>query len=154
MKAYGLFCAAVAASLLAGCGSPSDSVTFQPPASFHQKASFGPFMQMWEAAPRNDLMLLAFPVRMDLNKALEQSNVKDAKVEKSGHTAICDGQDAVYATLRGTMTTAGNRSTTPSQIEVLVTNVKGKTYMAMYLRPFHEKADPAAQRAIKNVCAK
>ncbi|HET9031126.1 MAG TPA: hypothetical protein VFN49_13220 [Candidatus Aquilonibacter sp.] len=139
---------------LTACGHATDSVTFTAPPAFHEKASFGPFMQIWEGEPHTVLMLMALPVAADLNKAMDQANLKDAKVQKNEHIKICGGsQDAVFAQLEGE-TTTGSSSSGPSEIEFLATNVAGKTYMAMYARPLHTAPDSAAEAAIRNVCPK
>jgi hypothetical protein len=147
-----------ALALLTGCGSATDSVTFQPPPAFHAKASFGPFMQLWEGPPHTVMMLMSLPVAMDLNKAMSQADLKDATVQKTERMKICGGsQDAIYAEVEGEAKTDGS-SDSPlgrrSEIEFLATNVKGKTYMALYARPLHSAADPAAAAALKNVCPK
>lgn len=145
--------AAVAA--LTACGSATDSVTFQPPSNFHSKASFGPFMQMWESGPRNVIMLMSLPVQTDLDKAVREADLKDARVRKNERIKICGGsQDAVFAQIEGESSTAGDEPKQPSEIEFLATNVKGKTYLAMYLRPLHTAADTAAEAAIRDVCPK
>jgi hypothetical protein len=150
------FFAAVAVAVLAGCGSASDAVTFEPPPAYHSKASFGPFMQLWEGSPHTVIMLMSLPVQADLNKAMDQANLKGAKVNKEARIKICGGsQDAIYAELESDATKSGNSEISgPSQIEFLATDVKGKTYMAMYARPLHNAADPAAEAAIRNVCPK
>ena len=144
-----------AVAALTGCGSATDAVTFTAPPSFHEKASVGPFMQVWESAPHTALVLMSLPVAMNLDKAMDQADLKDATVRKRERTTICGNQQAVFIDAQGQMN-AGNESGTgrPSEIEFIATNVKGKTYLAFYGRPLHSPADPAAQAAIRNVCPK
>lgn len=152
-----LFLVAAAVAVLTACGSATDAVTFQAPPSFHSKASIGPFMQIWEAGPHNVLILMSLPVQTDINKAMDQANLKDAKVQKNERIKLCGGtQDAVFAQVEGTATTgAGDTGKSePSEIEFVATNVKGKTYMAMYARPLNASADPAAEAAVRNICPK
>ncbi len=147
---------AVAVAFVAACGSASDSVTFQAPPSYHAKASFGPFMQLWSREPHTVLVLFSLPVQMDLNKAMTRADFKDAHIQKKEKIKICDGaQDAIFAMLEGqAKTDPGEQVSEPSEIQFLATDVRGKTYMAMYARPLHSPADPAAETAIRNVCPK
>lgn len=154
MKAR-LFLFAGAVALLAGCGSATDSITFQVPPSFHPKASFGPFMQVWAAAPHNDIVLISMPTQIDLNKTVSQADLNDARLQKKEHIKICNGsQDALFVLLQGDSKVDDDSSSGPAQVEFLATDVRGKTYLAMYARPLHSPADPAAEAAIRNVCPK
>lgn len=152
MKCGPIFGAAIAAIALSACGSATDAVSFNPPPSFHSKASFGPFMQMWQGKDEHEiLMLMALPVQGDLNKAMGQSDLKDANAQK---ITICGSQPAMFAEGQGRSRTDGSSGTAQSKIEVVATVVRGKTYLAMYARPLHAPADPAAEKAIKDVCPK
>lgn len=155
MQARLLLIAGAIASLTA-CGSATDAVTFEAPAGYHAKASFGPFMQLWTGAPHTVLVLFSLPVQTDLEKAMAQADFKDAHLQKKEQIKICGGsQDAVFAMLEGkTKVDADQGPSQPSEIEFLATNVRGKTFMAMYARPLHSPADPSAQAAIRNVCPK
>jgi hypothetical protein len=148
---------------LAACGSATDSVTFSVPPGYESKASLGPFMQIWGGKdPRDVLILLALPVTGDLNKAINQSQTKGASFDATQKITICDNQPAIFAKGTGQMTTdspqssgtAGAKKTEPSALEVIATQVKGKTYVAMYGRPLKAPVNPAAEKAIKNVCPK
>lgn len=110
-------------------------------------------MQMWESAPRNVIILMSLPTALDLDKAMDQADLKGARVEKSERIKICGSQPAIFALVQGE-TNAGSDSSRPSDVEFLATNVKGKTYMAMYARPLHAAADHAAEAAIRNLCPK
>jgi hypothetical protein len=156
-----LFAGACLLALVA-CGSATDSVTFTAPASYTSKASLGPFMQIWGGKTEHDvLILLALPVAGDLNKAIDQSQVKGAEFDKTQKITICGNQTAIFAQGHGEMNTTDSSSSTsstsskePSAIEIIATEVKGKTYLAMYGRPLKAPADPEAEKAIKNVCPK
>lgn len=146
---------------LSACGSATDSVTFTAPPGYTSKASLGPFMQIWGGKTEHDvLILLALPVAGDLNKAIDQGQIKSAQFEATQKITICDNQPAIFAQGRGEMSTTAGSSTAstsmkePSAIEIIATQVKGKTYLAMYGRPLKSPADPAAEKAIKNVCPK
>lgn len=145
-----------AVAFVAGCGSASDAVTFQAPPSYQAKASVGPFMQIWSPERHVALVLIALPVQVDLNKAMTQADLKDAHVQKKEKIKICNGtQDAIFTMLEGNAKTDANEpASEPSEIQFLATDVRGKTYMAMYARPLRSTADPAAEAAIRNVCPK
>jgi hypothetical protein len=146
--------AAAAVLALAACGNATDNTTFSPPANFHSAASIGPFMQIWESGPRSVLMLMAMPFKTKIDEAMSQAQIKGSADMKTSKVAICDGkQQAIFASGEGqTSTTSSDK--TPSEIELIVTEINGKTYMAMYGRPLHAPADAAAEAAIRNVCPK
>ncbi len=153
MKCGPIFAAAIAAIALTACGSATDAVTFTAPSSFHSKASLGPFMQMWQGKDGRELLILmALPMQGDLNKAMSQSDLKDADAQK---ITICGNQPAMFAQGVGhghVGVSTSNTTTEPSKIEVVATVVRGKTYLAMSSRPLKAPADPAAEKAIKDVC--
>ncbi len=154
MKARLVFFAG-AVALLPACGSATDAVTFQAPPSFRSKASFGPFMQVWAAAPHNNIVLISMPAQIDWNKTLTQADLNDARLQKKERIKVCNGtQDALFVELQGETKVDNDAASQPSEIEFLATDVRGKTYMAMYARPLHSPADPAAETAIRNVCPK
>ena len=143
-----------ALSLLAACGSATDSLTFQAPPSYHEKGSVGPFMKIWEGAPHNAIIVMSLPVQIDLDKAMSQAQLKNAEVEKRENLTICNGQRAVYALMRGEANTGDQSSSEPAEIQFVATDVNGKTVMAMYARPLKSPADAEASAAIKNLCPK
>ena len=148
-----------AIAVLSACGSATDSVSFTAPPEFHSKASFGPFMQIWSKDdPHTVLILMALPVKTDLDKAMSEADLRDATIKKTDRIKICNGsQDALYAEVEGEAKTGSSDTSGKPQrsdVEFLATNVAGKTYMAMYARPLHTAADPAAEAAVKNVCPK
>jgi hypothetical protein len=152
MKCGPILAASIAALALSACGSATDAVSFTAPPSFHTKASLGPFMQMWQGKDEHEvLILMALPVQGDLNKAMSQSDLKDADAQK---ITICGNQPAMFAQGEGHSRTGSSSSTETSKIEVVATVVRGKTYLAMYTRPLKAPADPAAEKAIKDVCPK
>lgn len=148
----------LAAGMLTACGTATDHVTFQPPPDFKSIVSVGPFMQMWSGPDKNMIMLMALPAKLDLEKSVIESPVKDATVEKQARITICNGQQAVYLNMIGNVknsSASGDKAERdPQQIEFLATDVSGKTYMAMYIRPKGSPADTSAQSAIHNVCPK
>ena len=112
-------------------------------------------MQLWAAAPHNDIMLLSMPTQIEWDKTLSQADLNDARLQKKERIKICNGkQDALFVIMQGESKVDNDSTSMPSEIQFLATDVRGKTYMAMYARPLHSPADPAAQSAIRNVCPK
>jgi hypothetical protein len=153
-RAIAALCAAAA---LCSCGSATDHVTFQPPPEFKPSVSIGPFGQMWEGPNHTMMMLMAFPTQLDLDKSVSQTGMKDTTMQHEAHVKICGDQEALFGNMIGNSRTAGDaaqKNAKPQQIEFLATNVSGKTYMAMYMRPQGAPADTAAQAALHKVCPK
>lgn len=145
---------------LAACGSATDSITFTAPAGYETKASLGPFMQIWANTKdeHSVLVLIALPVKSNLQEAMGKAQIQDGSLSEAKPITICGNQAAFYAEGTGKVTTTGDSSGTktakPSKIEILATEVKGKTYLAMYGRPLSAPVDPAADKAVHNVCPK
>jgi hypothetical protein len=156
------FAAALSAVVLAACGSVTDTVAFNVPPQYHSKASFGPFMQLWQTPDEKSvMMLMAIPGEMDMNKALANAQIKDAKFKKKERITICGNQPADLAQIVGTTGTtvkvgfgAGETTKSNSNIEMLSTVANGKTYFAMYAWPLKATADPQAEAALRGICSK
>lgn len=154
--------AALAAVVLAACGSVTDSVQFNVPSQYHSKASFGPFMQLWQTPDEKSvMMLMVIPGEMDMNKALNDAQIKDAKFKKKERITICGNQPGDLAQIVGTTGTTvkigvgtGETTKSDSNIELLSTVANGKTYFALYAWPLNAKADPQAEAALRGVCPK
>ncbi len=145
-------------AMLAGCGSATDAVTFKPPAGFISSVSVGPFMQAWSGPNQSMLMLMAMPTKINLKQTISNSTVSNADIEKQMTITICGDQSALYADMvgnpQGDKTPAPGAKQQKERIEFLATNVSGRTYMAMYLRPLGAPPDAQAESAIRNVCPK
>lgn len=140
---------------LTACGSATDHVTFAPPPAYKATVSIGPLVQMWSGPGSSTIMLMALPTKLDLSKSIEPSTVRGAKVQAERHITICGDQPAVDGKMIGNSALGSkNRIDKPQQIEFIATDVSGKTYMAMYMRPSGSPADGAAETAIHNVCPK
>jgi hypothetical protein len=154
------FFAPLVCVVLTGCGSATDAVTFKAPANYTAAAQIGPFMQLWRGPNHNSLALMAFPAKIDLDKATTNSDIKNAQVVKHSTIQICGNQSAYYVSMIGEHDVPGTASPGAAsteekrQIDLLATDVGGKTYMAMYIRPIGTAADDAAEDAIRNVCSK
>ena len=151
-----------AAALLAACGSVTDSVKFDVPPQYTSAASLGPFMQVWESRDKTSMMMLmAIPSEIDLDKAMNSAQIKDAKIKKRERITICNGQKADYAELAGTTSTdiqlglgAKKTTTRVSNIDFLATVANGKTYVAMYAWPLKDAPNPQSEAALRGLCAK
>jgi hypothetical protein len=140
------------------CGSATDAVTFKVPSGFKPDVSVGPFAQTWSGPNHSVMMFMAIPTKIDLTKRIENSPVSNAKVERDEPVTICGNQPARLGEMTGADVQVG--SPAPSggdqqqQIDFIATSVNGKTYMALYVRPQHLPADPAAEAALRNICPK
>jgi hypothetical protein len=147
--------ATIALTALAACGSATDSITFQAPPGYTQAASIGPFLQVWRTSDTQNLItLFALPTKIDLDRAMSQSDIKDAEVKSKGAITICGSQPAVFADIVGESKSTGGETPHRMRIEFIATNANDKTYMAMYLRPVDAAANPAAEAAIRKICPK
>jgi hypothetical protein len=156
MNARCLFAGLLSISVLAGCGSATDAVTFKAPAGYTSAFSAGPFMEMWMGPKEHAVMLIALPKKIDLSQAVTNSSVQDARVEKSQPVKICGAQPALYISMVGTGQSLGTPAPAAEkrQIDMIATVVNDKTYMALYMRPVGAAADPAAESAIHQICPK
>jgi len=159
-RLFAAACGLVFASVLAGCGSTTDNLDFKVPPGYTSKMSMA-FLSVWTKGTDTDktadvLMLMKLPVKMDQSKFdsgafTSSGGMKDAKVESTQKISICGDQTAMLVKATGTSEQAKGKE---MDVEMLVTPLKGNTYMAMYLYPHGGTADPAGEAAIKSVCAK
>lgn len=155
MKFNRVVFAALAAAALTACGGhANDAVTFTAPAGYVSQASVGPFVQIWAGPNRQVMMLTAMPyANGDLNSSFDKYHKGSLNLESRQSITICNNQPAMLAL--GTGKPGAPMDGPPnSKFELLATVAGGKTYLAMYSRPSNAPADPAAEKAIKNVCPK
>ena len=143
---------------LSGCGfksSPADDLQFRPPAGWQSSPGFLGFMQFWRA-PGNDrevLMLFRSPKELQPNEVFSdarlQTTLKDATIERRRSILICGNQPARYVEARGYSSRSGE-----SRIEMVMSNVAGGTYFAMYVRPIASDPNPMAEAAVRELCPK
>jgi hypothetical protein len=157
-----LGCALAAAAGLAACGSASDNLNFKVPAGFTSKTSLLGFMQMWTKGNGDNpslIILTRIPVKMDLNSKDFQSpdlssytGVKkgNAKLESLSRITICGNQPAILTK----MNAADTNNKKEMEMQTLLTVINNATYAAVYMYPETQKVDPAAEDALKTVCAK
>lgn len=145
-----------ASLVLAGCGSATDGLAFKPPpgwTAFPSALGFG-HMAMWfrkGADNKHDEMVMLIrgqdTTTMNL-KTLPQTGVGNIKAQKSSSITICGGQRAQYLTAIGS-----GRNGEDQTMEMVSTPVGDQSYLAMYIRPQSDKADPDAEAAIRSLCA-
>jgi len=145
-----------AALLLAGCGSASEGLDFKPPAGWTAMPGILGFghMQMWfkkAADNKQDQMLMLIRGQnassIDL-KSVPQAGVGQLKSQKLTTITICRNTRAQYLSAIGTGHNGQNQA-----MEMISTPVGNQSYLAMYIRPQADKADPEAEAAIRSLCA-
>ncbi len=157
-----LAAAILGAASLAGCGSVTDSVDFHVPPSYVSRASLGPFMQVWESPDKKSvMMLMQIPASVDLNKAMQNMDIKDATIKKREQLTICGNQPAIFGEVVGATGSrinvgiGNNRARSEnSNVDFMITRVNGKSYVASYVWPLHGAPDPTAQASLHGICAK
>lgn len=134
------------------CGSPTDSTTFTVPDGWKATVGFGPFMQIWTRRGDDSqvLMLMKLPVAMKPQDAMSSANIKNGKVDKQETITICGKQQAMFFAA----TSVDEKTHRRSADELVMSNVNGNMFMAIYSRPEHAPVDQAAENAIRNVCPK
>jgi hypothetical protein len=113
------------------------------------------FMQFWRP-PSDDqqiLMLFRSPRPLQPNEVLSNARLNDtlkgATVEQRKDITICGRQPATYYVARGTSSRGAE-----DRVEMVLTNVAGATYFAMYVRPVATPPNQMAQAALKELCPK
>lgn len=162
MMRWRIVAAAFSAVALTACGSVSDSVNFQAPPNYVSKAAIGPFMEVWMTPDsRSALIVMQFPGEVDLNKAMDSADVKNARNVKRQQITICGNQPAMLAQMTGTVGSTvkigigeGATKTDNSNIELIVTKAAGHSYFGMYAWPINARPDPASEAAVRGLCAK
>jgi hypothetical protein len=143
------------AGVLAGCGSVTQGIAFQPPAGWTgTPAMFGRF-QMWMKSGQNKdsneiLMLIkgdASSMHGDLTNLPPQYS-SNLKVVKHGNTRLCGGsQPAEQVVGEGT-----DKNGKRSAVEMMSSVIGTQRYIAMYVHPFGMAPDPQAESAIHSLC--
>jgi hypothetical protein len=148
----------VAACALSGCGlsaSPADGLRFQPPAGWRSSPGILGFMQFWRppSGVREVLMLFKSPKPVTSGDMYSDANMqgafKSVTVQRKRSIKICGNQPALF--VQGI---AISRENTESNVEMVLANVRGTSYFAMYVRPTDVAPDPQAEGALYELCAK
>ena len=137
-----------------GCGftsSPADNLTFKAPAGWQSSPGIMGFMQFWKAPSSNKevLMLFKSPKPLDTHEVFNNANLRDAKVQTQKPITICGNQPAEFFKAQGTSSQGGD-----SNIEMVMTNAAGSTYLAMYVYPAGATPNGEAGAALRELCSK
>lgn len=149
----------VAGVLLSACGftsSPAEGLQFQAPAGWKSSPGIMGFMQFWRP-PVDDgevLMLVKSPKPLQAKEVFSNSQtsgtLKDVTIQELRTIQICGNQSATYLQAQG----ESSRQEGRDQVEMVMTNTGGSTYMAMYIRPLGSVPNAAASAAVHQLCAK
>lgn len=132
---------------LAGCGSPSDHLSFKAPAMYQAPKNMFGMAQLWSTADGTQaLMLMKLPVKMDPKHAVNNAGVKNATLKSQQTIEICGNQPATHVVMEST---GKSRNT----MDMVMTTSGGSSYMAMYSHPVGTPADHASEEAIRSLCA-
>lgn len=145
--------AVLAAAVLSACGltsSPADSLSFKAPKSWQAFPGIMGFMQFWKQ-PGADAVLLLFksPKPIKITEVFNNADLSDAHVETQKPITICTNQPAEYFKAQGKSKTGHD-----SNIEMVMSNAGGQTYMAMYVYPIGTQGDADAEAALRELCTK
>jgi hypothetical protein len=113
------------------------------------------FMQFWRS-PTNDqelLMLFRSPKPLPagdiFSNSQMQQTLKDVVVTRRSRIEICGDQPATYIEARGSSAKGGDE-----YIEMVMTNARGTSYFAMYVRPITSRPNAQAASALRELCVK
>lgn len=137
-----------------GCGftsSPADNLTFTAPAGWQSSPGIMGFMQFWKAPNGNKEMLMLFksPKPLQVRDVFNNANMREAKVQAQKPITICGSQPAEYYKAQGT-SSQGN----DSNVEMVMTDAAGTTYLAMYIYPVGAAPNAQAATALRALCSK
>jgi hypothetical protein len=142
----------------AGCAlnaSPADGLRFAAPPGWQSSPGIMGFMQFWrpQANDHEALILFKSPKPIQVSDVVSQPGVgdtlKSATVERRESILICDRQPATYMEARGTSSRGEE-----SRVEMVMTNLRGNTYFALYVRPAAASPNPMAKAALRELCPK
>jgi hypothetical protein len=154
--------AAMCVPALTGCGSVTNDINFQAPgAGWTASPSILGRTQIWVKSgtggnAHNSIVVLVRGVGTGSTRQLLTGQTfgtnGQADVVKDEQTTICSGQPAEHVMATGRYTTAA--SSGRASLDVYLSTVKGERYLAMYVRPEDQPADPTAETAIRSLCPK
>ena len=142
----------------AGCGftsSPADHLTFKPPSGWQGSPGMMGFMQLWKSPGNTDQVLMLFksPKPLQMNEVFNNADLKDTRVVSMQHMTICGNQPAEFVKAQGTSQGLMQKSK-EINVEMMMSNAGGTTYMAMYVYPVGATADGDASAALSELCQK
>ena len=147
---------ALAAVALAGCSfnaSPAAGLKFAAPPGWKPSPGIMGFMQFWQSpgGEREALVLVKSPRPIKIGDIFQNGElsgtVKNATVERQEATTICARQPAIYAEALGESSGGAQ-----AHVELMMTNVAGASYIAMYIRPAGASPNPMAESALRLLC--
>lgn len=151
--------AAVACAVIAtGCGltsSPADGLTFTAPTGWRASPGIMGFMQFWRAPSNGDevIMLFRSPKKLDPDQIITSAKLKDTRIQRQQPIKICHNQPAMYFYGQGT-SSSENQTQKEADMRMVMTDVNGTTYFAMYIYPVAMPPNGEAVAAIRELCAK
>lgn len=145
--------AVLTATVLSGCGltsSPADTLSFKAPKGWQAFPGIMGFMQFWKQ-PDADAVLMLFksPKPITTSEIFSNADLRDARVEQRQTITICGNQAAEYFKAQGHSKTGRD-----SNIEMVMSNAGGQTYMAMYAYPVGTQSNADAEAALRELCTK
>ena len=143
----------LASAALAGCGSVTNGIDFKAPAGWTSTPSILGRMQAWiKKTGDNKQDEMVFLVRgsttsVDI-KNIPQAGVGNISMAKSATITICGNQKAQFVSGIGT-----GHGSQKEVMEMVSATVGQDGFVGMYIRPASAPADPAAEAAIRSLCA-
>jgi hypothetical protein len=140
-----------------GCGftaSPAEGLQFAAPPGWQSSPGIMGFMQFWRPPVGNQEVLMLFKSPKPLNpkdvfsSGNMQGRFKSVTVRHETAIKICGGQPA---TLVAGM---ANSDKGDAVVDMVLTNVHGTSYLAMYVYPIDRAPNPVAMASLREVCAK
>lgn len=114
------------------------------------------FMQFWKppADDREILMLFKSPRPVPPGELLSQADingtVQGLTVERRESIVICGHQPATYVAGQGRRSSQQERE----HVEMVMTNIAGSSYIAMYIHPVDRGPNTMAEAALRELCVK
>jgi hypothetical protein len=146
-----LAAALFASAALSGCGSVTAGMDFKAPAGWTATPSILGRIQVWTKKSADnkdvDMVILARGSSTIDLKNIPQAGVGTITTEKQATIAICGDRKAQF--MSGT---ASGHSGQKQTMEMVSAMVGQDDYVSMYIRPQSERADPAAETAIRSLC--
>lgn len=155
LRLRALFASTLCALGLAGCGltsSPADGLTFKAPAGWQGSPGIMGYMQFWTSPGQSKevLMLFKSPKPLDRKDVFSNAQMKDSEVESDQRITICGNQAADFLRATGKSSQNGQND----RMQMIMTDVAGTTYLAMYVYPVGTQPNGDAAAALRQLCAK
>ncbi len=143
-----------ACAALAGCGSVTSGLDFKAPAGWTATPSILGRMQLWiKKGSDNKQGQMVFLIRGQTANTMNFKDLPQAgtaiRDQKQSEIKICGNQRAQYMSGVGTSSKNGDQA-----LEMVSAPVGNESYLAMYIRPQSQRADPEAEAAIRSLCIK